>query len=296
MGLPPVPPAQGGPARAGTRRARRSATPAASCRCAPRHSLTVGLRDGQKVEVDVDAPRQVTGPIRRGARLGTRHGHRRRRCARARVAAASPAAAIPAAERLRPGPRFRLANIRIPLAVAVVRDTDCGMLLELVRSAESEGGKRVSASDPDRDPERGDRPHRRGAELPPRPPPPRGREPHRRRRQGHQRRAGAEPARPAGDRHRLRRRPDRHPGARTAARRVGAHRLHPDRRRDADQPRRDRPDLGRADRDQRARPGGQPPRRRSGSSTGSATSPAAPRSASSPARCRRAPATTSTRG
>jgi len=29
------------------------------------------LRDGQKVEVDVEAPRKVTGPIRRGARLGT---------------------------------------------------------------------------------------------------------------------------------------------------------------------------------------------------------------------------------
>ena len=41
-------------------------------------------------------------------------------------------------------------------------------------------------------------------------------------------------------------------------RRVGAHRLHPDRRRDADQPGGDRPHLRRADRDQRARPGGQP--------------------------------------
>jgi D-alanyl-D-alanine carboxypeptidase (penicillin-binding protein 5/6) len=35
------------------------------------HSLKVGLRDDQKVEVEVDAPRKVTGPIRRGARLGT---------------------------------------------------------------------------------------------------------------------------------------------------------------------------------------------------------------------------------
>jgi D-alanyl-D-alanine carboxypeptidase (penicillin-binding protein 5/6) len=35
------------------------------------HSLKVGLRKGQKVEVEVDAPRKVTGPIRRGARLGT---------------------------------------------------------------------------------------------------------------------------------------------------------------------------------------------------------------------------------
>jgi D-alanyl-D-alanine carboxypeptidase (penicillin-binding protein 5/6) len=35
------------------------------------HSLKVAMRDGQKVEVDVQAPRQVTGPIRRGAKLGT---------------------------------------------------------------------------------------------------------------------------------------------------------------------------------------------------------------------------------
>jgi serine-type D-Ala-D-Ala carboxypeptidase (penicillin-binding protein 5/6) len=35
------------------------------------HSLKVGLRKGQKVEVEVDAPGKVTGPIRRGARLGT---------------------------------------------------------------------------------------------------------------------------------------------------------------------------------------------------------------------------------
>lgn len=35
------------------------------------HSLKVAMREGQKVEVAVDAPREVTGPIRRGAKLGT---------------------------------------------------------------------------------------------------------------------------------------------------------------------------------------------------------------------------------
>ena len=35
------------------------------------HSLTTALRDGQQVEVDVSAPRQVTGPIPRGRRLGS---------------------------------------------------------------------------------------------------------------------------------------------------------------------------------------------------------------------------------
>jgi D-alanyl-D-alanine carboxypeptidase (penicillin-binding protein 5/6) len=34
------------------------------------HSLKVGLRDDQKVQVEVDAPGKVTGPIRRGAPLG----------------------------------------------------------------------------------------------------------------------------------------------------------------------------------------------------------------------------------
>ena len=35
------------------------------------HSLKVAMRDGQHAEVEVDAPRKVTGPIHRGARLGT---------------------------------------------------------------------------------------------------------------------------------------------------------------------------------------------------------------------------------
>jgi D-alanyl-D-alanine carboxypeptidase len=35
------------------------------------HSLKVGLRKGQTVSIEVEAPRRVTGPIRRGARLGS---------------------------------------------------------------------------------------------------------------------------------------------------------------------------------------------------------------------------------
>jgi serine-type D-Ala-D-Ala carboxypeptidase (penicillin-binding protein 5/6) len=35
------------------------------------HSLTTRARDGQKVEVDVDAPGKVTGPIRKGKRVGS---------------------------------------------------------------------------------------------------------------------------------------------------------------------------------------------------------------------------------
>jgi serine-type D-Ala-D-Ala carboxypeptidase (penicillin-binding protein 5/6) len=35
------------------------------------HPLKVGLRDGQKPQIEVEAPRRVSGPIRRGARLGS---------------------------------------------------------------------------------------------------------------------------------------------------------------------------------------------------------------------------------
>ncbi len=35
------------------------------------HALKVAMRDGQHAEVEVDAPAKVTGPIRRGAKLGT---------------------------------------------------------------------------------------------------------------------------------------------------------------------------------------------------------------------------------
>jgi len=35
------------------------------------HALKIGLRAGQKVDVEVDAPGEVTGPVRRGARLGS---------------------------------------------------------------------------------------------------------------------------------------------------------------------------------------------------------------------------------
>ena len=66
-----------------------------------------------------------------------------------------------------------------------------------------------------------------------------------------------------------------------AARRgVDPHRLHLDRRRVAHQPRGDRPDLGRADRDQRARPRRHRPRSSTASSRSCSTSPAARASAS----------------
>ena len=159
--------------------------------------------------VAVRAPGEVEGPIRarRQARPGDGlrrrpRGRRRCRCApaarsRRRASSTAPAASS-ATTRSHRGRAF----------VILIG----GILLWRLSRRSDEERIRVTPSDPHRHPQRGDRPHRRGAQLPPRPPPPRGREPHRRRRQGDQRRPRAEPARPPGDRHRLRRRPDRRPG------------------------------------------------------------------------------------
>ena len=93
----------------------------------------------------------------------------------------------------------------------------------------------------------------------------------------------------------LRRRPDRHAHRRAAHRRVDPQRLRAHPRGVAHQHRGLRPDQRRADRDQRARPGGHAPTRSSCSATSCSTWPAAPTSSSSPARCRAASRPTSTR-
>ena len=80
----------------------------------------------------------------------------------------------------------------------------------------------------------------------------------------------------AGDRHRARRRRDRHAHRRAAHAAVGAQRLRAHPRGVAHQHRGDRPDDRRADRDQRARPDGHRAARSSCSSTSCSTSPRAP--------------------
>ena len=95
--------------------------------------------------------------------------------------------AVPEASTLRPGAQLRRRQIwrwLVVILAACRRDTDRGSCVLSCR--------RRIADDPHRHPQRRDRPHGRGAELPPRPPPPGGREPHRRRRQGDQRRPRAE--------------------------------------------------------------------------------------------------------
>ena len=84
----------------------------------------------------------------------------------------------------------------------------------------------------------------------------------------------------------LRGRPDRHAHRRAAHRGVDPQRLRADPRGVADEHGGARPDLRRADRDQRARPGGDGAASSSSSATSSSTWRAAPRSSSSPARCR----------
>ena len=93
--------------------------------------LTVGLRKGQQVEIEVEAPPQVTGPIRRGERLG-----------RADVfVEGSPAGsvalragrAIPKADFVDRA-RYFLRDNWIPIAAAICAILLCGMLLYLRRS------------------------------------------------------------------------------------------------------------------------------------------------------------------
>jgi serine-type D-Ala-D-Ala carboxypeptidase (penicillin-binding protein 5/6) len=93
--------------------------------------IEVGLRKGQKVEVDVEAPHQVTGPIRRGAKLG-----------RANVfvdgspagsVALRAARGIPKAE-LVDRARYFLRDNWIPIAAAICAILLLGMLLYLRRA------------------------------------------------------------------------------------------------------------------------------------------------------------------
>ncbi len=85
------------------------------------------MRDGQKVEVEVDAPGEVEGPIRRGARLGTADGLRRRPARRARCRCA-PAARFPRRARFDRVRDF-VGNNLIPIAIAVFVILMGGVLL-----------------------------------------------------------------------------------------------------------------------------------------------------------------------
>jgi D-alanyl-D-alanine carboxypeptidase (penicillin-binding protein 5/6) len=89
-------------------------------------TLEVGLRKGQKIEVDVEAPRQVTGPIRRGAVLG--HATVLVDGSRAGVVALRAGRAIPKASFVDRARDF-LGNNWIPIAAAIFAILLSGMLL-----------------------------------------------------------------------------------------------------------------------------------------------------------------------
>ena len=99
--------------------------------------IEVGLRKGQQVEIDVEAPHQVSGPVRRGAKLG-----------RANVFVdGSPAGtvalragrAIPKAD-IVDRARYFLRNNWIPIAAAICAILIIGMLLYLRRSRRKRRG------------------------------------------------------------------------------------------------------------------------------------------------------------
>jgi D-alanyl-D-alanine carboxypeptidase (penicillin-binding protein 5/6) len=107
--------------------------------------IVVGLRKGQKVEIDVEAPHQVSGPIRRGAKLG-----------RANVFVdSSPAGsvalragrAIPKAD-IVDRARYFLSNNWVPIAAAICAILIFGMLLYVRRSRRRNRGSknRVNAT------------------------------------------------------------------------------------------------------------------------------------------------------
>lgn len=93
--------------------------------------LEVGLRKGQQLEIEVEAPRQVIGPIRRGAKLG-----------RANVFVDGAAAGSVALRAGRSVPkadlvdraRYFLSNNWIPIVAAICAILVLGMLLYLRRS------------------------------------------------------------------------------------------------------------------------------------------------------------------
>lgn len=93
--------------------------------------LVVGLRKGQRVEIDVEAPRQVTGPIRRGAKIG--HASVFVDGSPAGKVALRAGRAIPQADVV-DRVRYFLSNNWIPIVAAICAILIFGMLLLWRRS------------------------------------------------------------------------------------------------------------------------------------------------------------------
>jgi D-alanyl-D-alanine carboxypeptidase (penicillin-binding protein 5/6) len=208
------------------------------------------LRRGEQATVRViGAPGEVEGPVQQGTRVGRVDVLvRGRTVARSPLVIASP---VPKASL-----SDRLATVLGRPSSLACWWSSWGVPCRSCCCADgSSVGQEGCARDHHGHPERGDRQDAVGAELPARPAPSHGRADDHGRRQGREHRPLAEVARPAGDRHRLRRRAHGDAHRRAAHRRVDPQRLRADPRGVADQHGGARPDDRRADGDQRARAG-----------------------------------------
>ncbi len=231
-----------------------------------------------------------------GGRVEASRARRSRRAARAvwcppRAASRRPIARAAASRRRLRAPRPNGCARRPGRS----RRTDARRAFPLACMAPGNGqpsgrfGRRVQSHDDHHGhAQRGDRQVAGGAELQARATSPHRRPAHDGGRQGRQHRAHAQGARPARDRHRLRRRRDRHAHRRAAHRGVDPQRLRAHPRGVAHEHLGARSHHRRADRDQRTGSGGLRARGRAVSRQARSTWRAAPRSWCSPARCREA--------
>ena len=282
--------ARAAPALARGRAARRATSEVDLVAAQRRSRRTVAPRRAAARPASSGVPAELDGPLPAG---------RARRHRRSSASAAGSSARVPLVTAREVARRERL---RAPAATALGRPVTL-LLWRRSRSvasvwcscgaASSDGARAASRAETSHDhhrhPQRRDRQVARRAELPARAAPPDRRAAHDGRRQGRQRRAHAQDARPAGDRHGLRRRPDRARGSSSSSPRS---RSSTTSCASARSRARTRPSSTRrqrrADRDQRARARRSAPRRSSCSATSCSTSRAAPTSSSSPDRCRAA--------
>ncbi len=257
-----------------------------------RRGVAVRVRDDEKVRVDVEAPAEVEGPIAAGERLGTATVTVDGRFSdRTPLVAARAVAAPTIIDRIGGPPVAGLILLALIVILATVviamrrrsngggngnRDSEERMRTRQERIRRRRRGR---TNDPHGDAEHRAGPDGRRAADRARQPSPGRRLASRGGRQGRQHRPGPEGARRAGDRDRVRGRSDRRPDPRAARRRAGPPRLRRGCRRLADQPRDRRSDVGRADRDQRARTERHARPTSSASPSGSSTWPAVPSSA-----------------
>jgi hypothetical protein len=106
---------------------------------APR-TLSVGLRRGQKLQVRVDAPGQVEGPVHRGERLGTAIAYVNGM--RAGAVALEAGRAVPKASAFDRARDF-LGNNLVPIAIVLFVILMAGVLLYRRSARRNHRGRRI---------------------------------------------------------------------------------------------------------------------------------------------------------